>query len=241
MTAALEAEPPQYTIDELSALAGVPSRTIRFYQSKGALPSPKKRGRKAFYGVPHVERLRLIGELQDRGLQIRAIRNVLCRLDEGGNSVEDLLGLQDQLRKPWTEDVPTLMSEEALRDALRDHQPGLLGALLRRGDVERQGDQYLVQSPALFQQTLELDTVGVDVDAACEAAETLKKHLSKAAAELSRFFVDALRCKLAENNDPERASEMIRTLKSVAPDAARVIFAHEIEGALSELVSEGKV
>ena len=206
MTTAIAEETPAYTIDELAALAAVPSRTIRFYQSKGALPAPKKRGRKAYYGEPHLERLRLIGELQDRGLQIRAIRNLLCRLDEGSNSVEELLGLQDQLRKPWTEDVPQLMSEDALRAALEDHQPGLLGALLRRGDVERQGDQYLVQSPALFQQTLQLDKVGVDVDTACEAAQTLKKHLSKAASEHSRYFIDAVRTKLAEDNEPEQVS-----------------------------------
>ena len=54
-----------YTIDELSAHTGVPSRTIRFYQSSGALQKPAKRGRIAYYGPEHVERLALIGQLQD--------------------------------------------------------------------------------------------------------------------------------------------------------------------------------
>ena len=30
----------QYTIDQLAAKTGVPSRTIRFYQAKGVLPPP---------------------------------------------------------------------------------------------------------------------------------------------------------------------------------------------------------
>ena len=49
-----------YTIDQLAAHTGVPSRTIRFYQSRGALPAPVRRGRKAYYGPTHVERLELI-------------------------------------------------------------------------------------------------------------------------------------------------------------------------------------
>ena len=45
----------------------VPSRTIRYYQSKGALPKPTIRGRVAFYGPGHVERLAnlAIGFTQD--------------------------------------------------------------------------------------------------------------------------------------------------------------------------------
>jgi len=52
------------TIDELAAASRVPSRTIRFYQSRGALMAPEIRGRVAFYGKQHVERLKLIAQLQ---------------------------------------------------------------------------------------------------------------------------------------------------------------------------------
>jgi len=44
------ADGDEYTIDDLAAVSRVPSRTIRFYQSKGALQSPKIKGRVAFYG-----------------------------------------------------------------------------------------------------------------------------------------------------------------------------------------------
>ncbi len=40
----------EFTIDELSARSGIPSRTIRYYQSEGALPPPERRGRVARYG-----------------------------------------------------------------------------------------------------------------------------------------------------------------------------------------------
>src|SRR5690349_16595231 len=72
----------EYTIDQLATMTRVPSRTIRFYQSKGALQPPQIRGRVAFYGAAHVERLKLIGSLQDRGLSIRAIRDLLQQADK---------------------------------------------------------------------------------------------------------------------------------------------------------------
>jgi len=40
----------EYTIDDLASVSQVPSRTIRFYQSKGVLPKPVIKGRVAFYG-----------------------------------------------------------------------------------------------------------------------------------------------------------------------------------------------
>ena len=53
----------QLTIDELAAASKVASRTIRFYQSRGALMPPAIKGRVAYYGQPHVERLKLIAQL----------------------------------------------------------------------------------------------------------------------------------------------------------------------------------
>ena len=79
-----------YTIDELAGLTGVPSRTIRFYQSKGTLPSPQRKGRVALYGPEHVDRLKLIAELQDRGLRLDAIRDVLGELEVGRRLAAEL-------------------------------------------------------------------------------------------------------------------------------------------------------
>src|SRR5690349_16243158 len=104
----------QYTIDELAALARVPSRTIRFYQSKGALSSPEIRGRVAYYGAAHVERLKLIAQLQDRGLRMRAIRDLLARADKGELAITAWLGFDQQLQAPWADDRARLLSEAEL-------------------------------------------------------------------------------------------------------------------------------
>lgn len=225
-----------YSIDELAALTGVASRTIRFYQSKCALLPPVRRGRKAYYGDAHVERLELIARLQDRGLQIRAIRNLLDQLDAGQTSMEDWLGFEAELRTPWSEDVPELLSETQIQERLEDRPPGLLAALLRAGLVEREANQYLVRSPALLNMTLTLERHGIDIETAQEATAILSGHLSKAAKELSLYFHEHLHERFAE-----ASADLLSALKPVALDAASVVFAREIQQALEQMLHEGRL
>ncbi len=49
-----------YKIDQLAQLSGVPSRTIRFYNTQGLLPAPLMRGRVAYYTEEHLLVLKLI-------------------------------------------------------------------------------------------------------------------------------------------------------------------------------------
>lgn len=73
-------------IDELAQRAGVPTRTIRYYTQQGLLPSPELRGRVGYYNANHVERLRLIKELQEkRYLPLSVIRSVLRRYEAGAD------------------------------------------------------------------------------------------------------------------------------------------------------------
>lgn len=236
-----EQEAQTYTIDELAAKTGVSSRTIRFYQSKGALPPPERRGRKAYYGPSHVERLELIAKLQDRGLQIRAIRNLCERLDSGQSSLDGWLGFEAQLRSPWSGDSPQLLSEEEMQVRLAGRPAGLLGSLLQGGLVERQLDRYLVRSPALLTMALTLEENGIGVDAAREASQILSRHLSKAAAELSRYFNEEVEMRSLEEDSPEALGQLVQNLGPVALDAAKVIFAREMQRVMQQMLTEGQV
>ena len=99
-----ETPPPggaSWTIDELAAQVGVPTRTIRFYQARGALMRPEIRGRVAYYGDAHVERLKLIAQLQDRGLRIDAIRDLVASIDKGELDLAEWLGIEQEVQAPW--------------------------------------------------------------------------------------------------------------------------------------------
>jgi DNA-binding transcriptional MerR regulator len=235
-----EQDEATYTIDQLAAHTGVPSRTIRFYQSKGALPAPVRRGRKAYYGTTHVDRLELIARLQDRGLQIRAIRNLLDQLDGGQASLDDWLGFEAELRTPWSEDVPELLNEAELQERLVDRPPGLLAALVKAGLLDREANQYLVRSPALLKMVLTLEANGIDVETAHAATGILAHHLSKAANELSLHFQKHMTERVRDGG-ADMSGQLLSTLKPIALEAAAVIFAQEIQHALEQMLHDGRL
>jgi DNA-binding transcriptional MerR regulator len=68
-----------YRVDELAELAGISVELVRSYQSKGLVPPPRHEGRVAHYGEPHLERLRAIREMKDRGYSLRTIADLLKR------------------------------------------------------------------------------------------------------------------------------------------------------------------
>jgi DNA-binding transcriptional MerR regulator len=67
----------EYRVEELARAAGVSVDTVRFYQSRGLLPAPERRGRIAVYSPSHLEILERIRELNRQGLTLEAVRRVL--------------------------------------------------------------------------------------------------------------------------------------------------------------------
>lgn len=67
----------EYRVEELARLAGVRIDTVRYYQSRGLLPPPRREGRVAWYGDPHLERLRRIRGLREEGLSLDWIGRML--------------------------------------------------------------------------------------------------------------------------------------------------------------------
>jgi DNA-binding transcriptional MerR regulator len=243
--AALAMTPPQddpapegFTIDELAAQARVPSRTIRFYQSKGALMAPTIRGRVAYYGPTHVERLKLIAQLQDRGLRIDAIGDLLKRIDRGELDLAEWLGVEEQLQAPWANDRPRAVSEAELYELAGVSRPGMLADLTRAKLVERRGDLYLVASPALLATAMRLEAVGIDLETAAQASGMLRKHLGRAVSDLVELFVARIK---DGNVDVGESAKLFETFRGAGIEAVRVLFARAMEKALRELLASGKV
>jgi len=211
------------TIDELAASTRLPSRTIRFYQSKGALMPPEIRGRVAYYGQPHVERLKLIAQLQDRGLRIDAIGDLLKKIERGELDLAEWLGVEEQMQAPWANDRPRTVTEAELYELAGAKRPALLADLMRARIVERRGDVYLVASPALLATAAKLEAVGIDLEMAGEASRLLRKHLGRAVADLVE------------------SGPLFDALRAAGTEAVRVLFARAMEKALRELAASGKV
>lgn len=69
--------PPRYSIDELSTLAGVTPRTVRYYIAQDLLERPFGEKRGAHYGPPHLQRLLQIRRWTDAGLSLERIRELI--------------------------------------------------------------------------------------------------------------------------------------------------------------------
>lgn len=238
-----DADAVRYTIDELAAASGVPSRTIRFYQSKGTLPAPERRGRVAYYGEVHRERLAQIGELQDRGLRLDAIRDVLERASQGGDALFQWLGIGDRLQAPWTDDRPIVLTEDELLERVGDRRPGILAELSRTGLVERQGHSrpatYVVPSPGLLDIAARLDAAGVDPVTAWEAAGVIRGRMARATDDLVKFFVERTGEGFTDGGNPEQIVQAFDALRPLAAQAVQLLFAQEMERSLGAFVASG--
>jgi DNA-binding transcriptional MerR regulator len=69
--------PTRYRVDELAAKSGMSVEVLRSYQSRGLLPPPEHEGRVAWYGPHHLDRLRTISDLKDKGWSLRSIADAL--------------------------------------------------------------------------------------------------------------------------------------------------------------------
>lgn len=233
-----DASAHELTIDQLASESRVPSRTIRFYQSRGALMNPEIRGRVAYYGKQHVERLKLIAQLQDRGLRIDAIGDLMKRIDKGEVDLAEWLGVEEQVQAPWAIDQARTVTEAELYQIAGSNRPGLLADLQRARIIERKGDVYLLASPALLAVAIRLEQVGIDFETAAEASGILRKNLGRAVEDLVRLFVE----RIEDGQIPiDDAGKLFETFRAVGVESVRVLFARQMEGELRKLLASGKL
>lgn len=89
--------PKKYIIEELSELTGFSRRTIRFYIQENIIEPPAGRGRGGFYFDSHLNALIKIKDLQNKGLNLESIRNILS-----GSSISldhELVQPEDKTRR----------------------------------------------------------------------------------------------------------------------------------------------
>jgi DNA-binding transcriptional MerR regulator len=72
----------EHSINELSALSGLPVRTIRYYLAQGLIPAAGKEGPATRYPDATLARLRLIAKLRDAHQPLAEIRKRLAQLSD---------------------------------------------------------------------------------------------------------------------------------------------------------------
>jgi DNA-binding transcriptional MerR regulator len=114
------------TINELSKMANVTVRTIRFYTDEGVLDEPAGRDRYARYTRKHYLQLCAAKQLKERFLPLRVIRDQIAALNEP--ELERLAG-------PVPHEFELRFSEAAMEHELAEHV--YAAAEFRRQSVPR--------------------------------------------------------------------------------------------------------
>ncbi|MET9416522.1 MerR family transcriptional regulator [Streptomyces klenkii] len=113
-----EAAARQYRAAELADAAGITPRTLRFYRERKLLPAPRREGRIAWYGPPHLARLRTIAALLERGHTLGGIAELISAF-ECGRDMGELLGLAGAgaaVAVPWQEEAAVRLTPAELAD-----------------------------------------------------------------------------------------------------------------------------
>lgn len=228
-----------YGLGELATATGVPERTIRYYQAEKLLPRPAKRGRDAVYDDGHLERLRLIGDLRDRGLKLQTIRDLVAT-DNPTRTVSQWLGVDATLTAPWSDDRPRLVGHDELVELVERHgdrPSGLLGELADAGYVTARADgSWDVPSPTLLDLALRLRGAGIDVEISGTMRDLLRRRLAKAVDDSVKLLIERAGAGFAGGGSPDELAIALGALRPIARETTSLILAQEVERALRELV-----
>ena len=225
--------PHRYRAADLAAELGISVQLLRSYQSRGLLPPPRHEGRVAWYGPHHLERLRHIRHLKERGYSLRMIEEVL------GDSAEP--------------GFPHIEEHEVLRlgdVAERSRVPvELLRALeasgLLRPHHMADGDRYSDADVRFVRHVLTLLGVGLSLD---DLMRIARQQLVTSDA-LGRDVVDAwaqlvgTRLRSKRREAPDQAARVAASLRALAGIVGQLV-AYRVErsvldAAQAEIEAEG--
>jgi DNA-binding transcriptional MerR regulator len=227
------------TIDELAQASGATTRNIRAYQTRGLLPPPRMVGRVGYYDDAHLARLRYVASLQDRGFSLAAVQ---CLLDawEEGQGLTDVLGFEEALTAPWTDEKPEVFSRgdvERLFPVVVD-QPQLLDRAVALGLLVASGDHFDAPSPRLLRIGAELVAAGIPLPAALDEYERLVADGARIADRLVRLFEANVWEPFVEAGmPPDRLPEVTEALQRVRPLALQTVEA-VLAAAMERAVAE---
>jgi DNA-binding transcriptional MerR regulator len=234
---------PEYTIDELSRKAGSTVRNVRAYQDKGLLPPPRRKGRLGVYSEIHLARLRLIGKLLDRGYTLGNIAELISAWEKG-QDIAKLIGLESAITSPFSTELPTYITFEALYEMFgpaADSAALMLSANL--GILELEGDRVRVTSPRLLNAGAELAKVGLPLHLLLSQISDLRGDVHKIAYRFVQLIIDQVFNKYGEDrlppaNEVPRIAELVRRLRPMAQTVVEVELARALEDNVASAIGD---
>ena len=120
---------PLYMISVAAELASVHPQTLRIYEQKGLVSPQRTRGNTRMYSQADIERLQLINELTDEGINLAGVIRILDlkgRLDERDDELD---ALHRRVRK-LADRVHELETRESVNSLVTDTNAIVLRRLM---------------------------------------------------------------------------------------------------------------
>lgn len=229
----------EYRIDDLARAAGTTVRNVRVYQDRGLLPPPRREGRTGVYGEPHVARLRLIASLLDRGYTFAHIAEFIEAWQRGRN-LTDLLGLEEVLATPWSDELADYVSADRLVEMFGADQltEANLAVASEQDLIVPDGERFRVPSPRLLYAGSELVKAGIPLSVVLELSAQLIRDTEASAARLVGAVADHIVLPAAKSYDASLAEigALINRLKPLAQLAVDAHLARAMERQVRETV-----
>ena len=175
------------TLDELARLSGMTARNVRAHQERGLLPPPQVRGRVGYYGQDHLDRLRMVAELQVEGLSLAAVQRAMADVPPG--RAGQALSVRRSLLEGWDAEQPEVYALEELRGWFGDDLEQILERAGKMGLVVRLEQGVEVLAPSLLGALRDLAALGVPAKALLDVQERLARATDGIAALFADFVV----------------------------------------------------
>ncbi|MFI9403304.1 MerR family transcriptional regulator [Nocardia sp. NPDC052316] len=184
------AKEAELTISDLAERSGMTVRTLRDYNERGLLPPPKMKGRTGFYGPEHLDRIRIVERLVERGITLNGVRGLLEAWDRG-QDLADVLGVATAAGPPPPPDAPPdgRIAAADLADRFATVADGLARSVSAGLYEPVDSGTYRVAEPALVEIFEQLLDAGLSTERALDEVEQLRLDCDHIARQFTDIFV----------------------------------------------------
>ena len=206
----------EFRVEALASAAGVRVDTVRFYQTKGLIPKPMRRGRVAIYGETHLERLRRIRRLLERGFTLAQIQQVLEGPGEADSEpLLDVLVEQGVGRR--TLNRSELAAEANVPEALI--QAAQAARLITPIEVDGE-ERFSEADVEMGRAALAILGAGFPLDALLDLSMRHARHVGEMADRAIDLFDEHIR--KTERDD----AEITEAFRQLMPEVTRLVALH---------------
>jgi DNA-binding transcriptional MerR regulator len=219
-----ETRQAELTIDELARASGMSVRNIREHQARGLLQPPEVRARIGYYGAGHLERLRLIAELQAEGFNLKGIKRLL----EDANGVTGrLAAVRRAVIEPFETEQPQVFTLEELTERFGEENTDATDRAVKLGALVPLGDgRFEAPSPSLLDAAEEVVSRGVSLKTALAVLGQMERSSKDVARSFVRLFLEEVWKPFADAGYPEeRWPELIESIERLRPIASQALLA----------------